>query len=248
MDFRRKCIGILVVGLLLLYAGDLWASCVLTGCPIERRSGPHEDPTRGLVDATTFFGSYSPETSEYQYWTTNVRGEVVFLPWLRGSLSIPVATVSHEETTSFGLSDISMELAFVPFRWNHDRSKILFSSQFEVPTGDEEAHLGSGHAEWLPYAAFHTMVRRTMMYVQGGWRTSFGSDDHSSSHGSAIDPHTGNELVYRLGGVVPLPSAFSAGLARYNVSVSLAGSKLWGYRSTLAFVSWRSTPDAGPAI
>ncbi|HLG18828.1 MAG TPA: hypothetical protein VI895_03290 [Bdellovibrionota bacterium] len=222
-----------------------WATCGLNGCPIDGHEASRNEEVHGLLDASTVYGSVAEDRDKIDYWSSHVRGEAVLTPWFRSSLVIPFGMVTENNESTFGLSDIAMETTFLPFRWNQNQSKILVGSQIEFPTGDEDAHLGAGHYEWLPYAAVHVMTGQTMHYVQSGWRISFSGDDGSRSagptapesshllHGSVLDPHSGNEFVYRAGTVVPFFDRLSAAFALQGQTVLEAEERGTTYLSVL---------------
>jgi hypothetical protein len=120
-----------------------------------------------------------------------------------------------------------IELAAAPLRWNDMRGMLWIGQQFELPTGDEEKHLGSGHFGWLPYLSGHFIHGQTVTYVQGGARISLSSHEEepgeTHAHGSVIDPHEEYEATYRGGVLYRFNSAWSSEISVTGSTV-LSGS------------------------
>ena len=181
------------------------AACGLSGCPIDAKRNDRPERMLGAANVMTLVGAVTESGESAHYVTTSISSEVFPTAWLRFSFQLPISTVFEEGSTKSGLSDLVLETAFAPAHWDEGKSMFWLGHQFDLPTGSESDHLGSGHAEYLPYVSIHFGLDRSVAYLKTGTRLSLSGhaeeevEEHHGFHGSVIDPHDRYEAVYRTG-------------------------------------------------
>jgi hypothetical protein len=170
--------------------------------------------------------------------------EYAFHERFSASLWLPFAWIEYATgSRAVGIGDIELAGKVLIFATPHGEFILSAGAGLELPTGNADNGLGSGHFELSPYvSASSAPANNFVIYGLVSERISFGDanggghehpeegDGHEHSgvdaHGSVLSPHADHELFVRLGAAYVIgPVYFSGGS---DVVVVWSGSKPLG--------------------
>jgi hypothetical protein len=147
------------------------------------------------------------------YWAvTALSLEYAFEERLSGSVRLPFAWIAYaDHTDAVGVADIEFGSKVRLVATSHGELILSAGAGIELPTGDVDNGLGSGHFELSPYVSASSAPLNTLvLYALAAERIALGTEethaeepgqlDHDHPHeGSVLNPHQKHELFSRLG-------------------------------------------------
>lgn len=145
---------------------------------------------------------------EGTYYTLKLRGEYAPVSTFGIGMAVPIHMLKlHGEALRVGIGDLDLVAKLRVVDVDHPAWTLAVALGAELPTGDSERGLGSGHVELQPFLA--TMVGMGALVLHGtlGVNASLAGDhdhhdDDGHDHGDPpifVNPHSDLELVYHAG-------------------------------------------------
>ena len=195
------------------------------------------EPLRQIVLDTQYARFNLPEGKGW-YWSTAALLEYAPVAWISGQVRVPLHRLHLDgRPAAVGLGDIEWALKVRVYATEHGELIVSGGLGSELPTGNDEAGIGSGHVELIPFMTASTSHRDFAAFALLADRLSLG--DHSAGeHFNFISPHTHHELAYRLGGGYVFGPAY-ASLAVDGVTVLASEDRGATLLSARGEIGWR---------
>jgi hypothetical protein len=165
-----------------------------------------EPRSRLSVEAQTAGFNLSPRRGNWQ--TVVLVGEYAMAPWLSMSGRVPFARVAYSGGgTVYGFGDIELATRVRLFATEHGGFILSLGLGVEIPVGDGDRGLGSGHFGLAPFvAASMSPLTNLVLFGIVSPVASLGEHHHHSHGGddvvpnvSVLAPHDQTELTGRAG-------------------------------------------------
>lgn len=164
---------------------------------------------RTSVDATVEAAAIHRRERSASWQLVDLGVELAPVDWGSLAMRIPIARVAIDgEPAVIGISDLELSLKVRIVATEGNRFVFAGGTGLELPTGDPERGLGSGHVEIAPFvAASFVPARRTTFVFVLADRAALGgdgahehvhADEEQHVHGSVLAPHAENELAARI--------------------------------------------------
>lgn len=194
------------------------------------------------------------------YLLTAPTVEFAFQKRVSGSLRVPMASIVYDDQqNAFGIGDIELGSKVGLFASPHGGLILSAGTGIELPTGNEEQGLGSGHFELSPYLVassaptydlvlFGLVAERISLeeHAEEDHHVSAAEEDHHEAHGSVLSPHEDHELFSRfMAGYIFSPIYLAAGA---DVVLAWSGENLLGPVDARGEIGWRARRDVRVAV
>ena len=119
---------------------------------------------------------------------------------------LPMARVSPKGADEMsGLGDSELSVKWSVIRSPRGFGHLSIGTGLELPTGDTDDNIGSGHYEFSPFITYQTPGRgHAVGFARINYLAAFGGDDHDHGMGphamSVVAPHAEQELRTLVGG------------------------------------------------
>ncbi len=203
------------------------------------------EPLRQIVLDTQYARFNLPEGKGW-YWSTAALLEYAPVPWISGQVRVPLHRLHLDDRpAATGLGDIEWALKVRVYATEHGELIVSGGLGGELPTGSDEAGIGSGHVELIPFLTASTSRGDFAAFALLADRLSLGGHG-PSQHFDFISPHTDHELAHRLGvGYVFGPAYASLAVDGVTVLVSEnRGSTLLSARGEVGWLPVKSVTIA----
>jgi hypothetical protein len=185
-----------------LAAGFALAPVAWAHHPVEEHSPGHTE-VASLHSLKIRSGSFGIAGEKGSFVSTQFKLERAVNPVLELGVVLPIEQVSLDGKGShLGLGDLELTSKYqiAPGR---SAGVVL-----ELPTGDHDHGLGSGHIMVAPYGSGSLQAGEWMIHGTLSAAFAFAGHDHGQANSvpevNWVSPHTDHELQYHLGAMLPL--------------------------------------------